>query len=143
VTAAEPGPAGPATMMCEAPAADIIGGRIRNFTCTLAAWHDWPEHIAHGTAGEACHRWPVTEAEAGLRQAGADELAARAVWGGALDGTGRDTPRTTGHVAHDVQFGPVTLSCPCQPGPLLSLREPHSLAFLTRIATEHETGRPA
>jgi hypothetical protein len=64
-------------------------------------------------------------------------------WAGILPVTGRDEPRTTGHVAHDVRFGPVTLSCPCRPGPILSLREPHSLAFLIRIATEHETGEPA
>ena len=56
--------------------------------------------------------------------------------------TGRDEPRLPAALGHDVQFGPVTLCCAgC--GWILSLREPHSLAFLTRVLREHETGEPS
>jgi hypothetical protein len=34
------------------------------YFCTAQLGHDGPEHIAYGSAGEVCHRWPVEAADA-------------------------------------------------------------------------------
>jgi hypothetical protein len=41
----------------------------RGYICNAQAGHDGPEHVAYGTEGQECYRWPVTVAERARRGA--------------------------------------------------------------------------